>query len=472
MGRTRLIRGRYRLLETIGRGGMGEVWRALDEALERQVAVKCLKPAGRQLDHSSGGALRERFRREARVAAALQHRGVTVVHDFGEESGSLFLVMEYLDGRDLGQLLTDNGGPLPVAETVEIAEQVAAALDHTHGHGIVHRDLKPANIMRTGDGTVKICDFGIARLGQDIGFTARLSGTGAPMGTPPYMSPEQIAGATVDHRSDLYSLGCVLYELSTGTPPFGRGDPWPVLIGHRDTAPVPPRAHRPEIPRYLEEIVLGLLAKAPEDRPQRAADVVDRLTVARRPPWPSESWADPAPDGLPPWAAGMTAGHRTDGAAAGETGKEGGRAALTAGWTPRYTSNRSEAAPGALASLARRHSAGLHLAALGHWEEASEIYRSVIAEREVLLGPEHPDTLASRRELAVALGRLGGWEEALALSCQVARSRERALGVDHPDTVTSLADQAYFLERLGRPVEATRLHRRLSELSRTAACGP
>ncbi|MGK5632362.1 protein kinase domain-containing protein, partial [Streptomyces sp. URMC 123] len=284
MGETRLIHGRYRLLDLIGRGGMGEVWRARDESLGRGVAVKCLKPMGAQHDGSFTRVLRERFRREARVAAALQHPGITVVHDFGEYDGVLYLVMELLDGRNLSQLLEDNRQhPLPVPEIVDIAAQVSAALDYTHRQGIVHRDLKPANVMRLVDGTVKICDFGIARLGHDIGFTARLTGTGIAMGTPHYMSPEQIAGSPVDHRSDLYSLGCVLYELATGAPPFDLEDAWAVLVGHRDTAPEPPRRQRPDLPEQFERIVLDLLAKDPAKRPRDAAELGGRIAVARAP---------------------------------------------------------------------------------------------------------------------------------------------------------------------------------------------
>ncbi|MFI0737646.1 tetratricopeptide repeat protein [Streptomyces sp. NPDC021100] len=282
MAETRLIQGRYQLLDRIGRGGMGEVWRARDESLGRHVAVKCLKPLGPRHEPSYLRVLRERFRREARVAAALQHRGITVVHDFGESDGVLYLVMELLDGRNLSQLLEDNKQhPLPVPEVVDIAEQVGAALAYTHRQGIVHRDLKPANIMRLTDGTVKICDFGIARLGHDIGFTARLTGTGIAMGTPHYMSPEQIGGGGVDHRSDLYSLGCVLYEIATGTPPFDMDDAWAVLVGHRDTPPTPPRDLRPELPPAFEDVVLDLLAKEPDDRPDDAAELVRRLTGAR-----------------------------------------------------------------------------------------------------------------------------------------------------------------------------------------------
>ncbi|MFV2121902.1 serine/threonine-protein kinase, partial [Streptomyces sp. Act-28] len=299
MAETRLIHGRYRLAEVIGRGGMGEVWRATDESLGRRVAVKCLKPPGPEHEPDFLQVLRERFRREARVAASLQHRGVTVVHDFGEADGTLYLVMELLEGRNLSQLLEDNAHhPLPVHDLVDIAEQIADALAYTHRQGIVHRDLKPANIMRLVDGTVKICDFGIARLGAGIGTSSRLTGTGIAMGTPHYMSPEQISGGRVDHRSDLYSLGCVLYEIATGAPPFDQEDTWAVLVGHRDTAPEPPRRRRADLPPLFERIVLDLLAKAPEARPAQRRHPGDRRPPAgaRRPrPRPGHRRGDRRP---------------------------------------------------------------------------------------------------------------------------------------------------------------------------------
>jgi serine/threonine protein kinase/tetratricopeptide (TPR) repeat protein len=487
MAETRLIQSRYRLLDLIGRGGMGEVWRARDESLGRQVAVKCLKPLGPHHDQSFTGVLRERFRREARVAAALQHRGVTVVHDFGESEGVLYLVMELLEGRNLSQLLEDNKQhPLPVADVVDIADQVSGALAYTHQQGIVHRDLKPANIMRLADGTVKICDFGIARLGHDIGFTARLTGTGIAMGTPHYMSPEQISGAQVDQRSDLYSFGCVLYEIATGAPPFDLDDAWAILIGHRDTPPEPPRHHRAELPEYFERIILDLLAKEPERRPQDARELGRRIGTGRttpvyvptvvspvvgrpaherrmlEPSTPAPSPPSSREPRLPSWTRGMTTGHKATGAGLGGAPPDAA-AGLTGDWIARPAASVPEArerverptpSPELLTTLAGRHNAGLSLGRLGRWTEAGEVHRAVAAEREHVLGPDHPDTLASRYEVGFTLSRTGRAAEALREYVRVAQGRERALGPDHPDTLAARQEMAYVLGQLGRHFEA------------------
>lgn len=501
MAETRLIQSRYRLLDLIGRGGMGEVWRARDESLGRQVAVKCLKPMGPQHDQDFTRILRERFRREARVAAALQHRGVTVVHDFGEHEGVLYLVMELLDGRNLSQLLEDNEQhPLPVDDVVDIAEQVADALGYTHQQGIVHRDLKPANIMRLVDGTVKICDFGIARLGHDISVTSRLTGVGIAMGTPHYMSPEQISGGQIDHRSDLYSLGCVLYEIATGAPPFDLDDAWGVLVGHRDTQPESLRSHRAELPGFFDRVVLELLAKTPEQRPADAGDLRRRIAVGRTgeqpyleptgrvllaPPVPVERPGGPTGSGprLPDWTRGMTSGHKSTGTVTPGLAPPDHSAGLTGAWTtgadpragtgsaPPAGAERPTPSPELLAVLASRHSAGLNLGRLGHWDEAGEVHRTVAAEREQTLGPDHPDTLSSRYEVGFTLSRTGRAADALREFGRVAQGRERTLGPDHAETLAAHQEMAYVLGQLGRHFEAHQVYAAVLA-SRERSMGP
>ncbi len=448
MGETRLIRERYRLIELIGRGGMGEVWRAHDEELDRKVAVKCLKQLSPASDAQHLRVLRERFRREARVAAGLQHRGITVVHDFGADDGVLYLVMELLEGRTLAQLLRDGQGlALPLPDLVDIAEQVAGALAYTHAQGVVHRDLKPANILRLTDGTVKICDFGIARLSHDIGFTSRLTGTGLAMGTPHYMSPEQIAGVELDHRSDLYSFGCVLYELATGAPPFDLNDAWAVLVRHRSTPPDPPRDRRPELPEPMERLILDLLAKEPDDRPQDAAVIGKRLAAVRLQAGRRE---------LPSWARGLTTGADSLGHRRPRPNRPD-PAVLTGTWFARPDAT-APPEPGRPADPAARHNAGLNLSRLGRWAEAVEVHRAVAAERERLLGPDHADTLASRYELGFRLGRLGRSAEALAEYERVAAARDRVLGPDHPETLAARQETAYVLGQLGRHQDAYQVY--------------
>src|SRR5437868_2099499 len=262
-----LLGSRYRLDDELARGGMGVVYRATDLELQREVAVKIL-PARNSSERDSG-----RFLREARAAAMLNHPHIVTIHDIGDEGGQPFFVMELVAGQTLR-----DANLTALQEIVDIACQVCDALDHAHAHGLVHRDIKPENILIagsvTGHRTVKLADLGIS---VPLNGT-RLTETGLIVGTANYMAPEQAMGEPVDARTDLYSLGVVLYEIITGRIPFSGDHPLAVVSQHVNAPVVPPRAIRPDIPRALEAIILKLLAKSPADRYARGADVRDALS--------------------------------------------------------------------------------------------------------------------------------------------------------------------------------------------------
>ncbi|WP_277440436.1 serine/threonine-protein kinase [Streptomyces sp. SPB162] len=274
-----VLNGRYRLEVALGGGGFGQVYSAADQALGRQVAVKVLTLRPEWAD-GERSARQGRFRREATAAARLSHPNVAAVHDAGEHAGSPFIVMELLRGQDLRQVLAERGA-LPVADVVAYGVQICAGLEHAHGQGLVHRDIKPENLMLVADGTVKICDFGlVAERDADV---TRYTGPMSMLGSPPYFSPEQALGGEVTGRSDLYSLGCVLYALLAAAPPFSAGNT--VGYAYRHVHEVPERlaARRPDVPAALAEVVHALLAKDPADRPAGAAQTAERLRAAVRP---------------------------------------------------------------------------------------------------------------------------------------------------------------------------------------------
>ncbi|MER5184835.1 serine/threonine-protein kinase [Streptomyces sp. NPDC002896] len=259
------IAGRYELHDPIGRGAMGEVWRAFDESLGRPVAVKLLLPQDADPTAAS------RFRLEAQTAGRLNHPHLVGVFDFGEYEDRLFLVMELVGGDSLARHLASTG-PMPAGQVARIAAQAAAGLAAAHQQGIVHRDIKPANLLLDADGTVKIGDFGIARFLDDP--AAALTTTGQIVGTSLYLAPERALGQPADPACDVYSLGCVLYQLLTGRPPFRSDTAVAILHQHLDASPVPPRQLGAELPPAFQNYLLGLLAKLPEDRPtaQQVAD--------------------------------------------------------------------------------------------------------------------------------------------------------------------------------------------------------
>ncbi|QZY16931.1 protein kinase domain-containing protein [Streptomyces decoyicus] len=269
---------RYELVEQLGHGGMGKVYRAVDHRLRRTVAVKTLSA-----ELALEPEFLTRFQREAHAAAALNHPGVATVHDVGEDAGGgaaePYLVMEYVEGRTLSHVLKD--GVLPVAQAVDLTGQVLEALEHSHRHAIVHRDIKPANVMLTGTGRVKVVDFGIAKALTEV--ATRLTGTGVAVGTPAYLAPEQINGGETDHRTDLYAVGCLLYELLTGRPPYTGDSPFSVMHQHLAAEPVPPSRLRPELPPAMDAVIARALRKGREDRFASASTMHQALGEASRP---------------------------------------------------------------------------------------------------------------------------------------------------------------------------------------------
>jgi serine/threonine-protein kinase len=258
---TRVLGGRYTLHEVLGAGGMATVWRASDEVLGRDVAVKVLSP-----QYAADPGFLARFEREARHAAQLSHPHLVTVFDCGVHEGMPFIVMELVTGPTLRQVL-DQAGTLPAGEAVSIAAAVCEALDVAHGAGLVHRDIKPANIALAAGGEVKVLDFGIARA-DGAGGTTR---TQAVLGTPAYLSPEQASGQAAGPQTDLYSLGCVLFEMLTGAPPFSADTAVGLVYRHVHDNPGPPSARRPGLSDRLDQITARLLAKNPADRPASAA---------------------------------------------------------------------------------------------------------------------------------------------------------------------------------------------------------
>ncbi|MET9955209.1 protein kinase [Streptomyces sp. NPDC006339] len=287
-----LVADRYRLHVCVGRGGMGEVWRATDEVLGRDVAVKLM------LGHEHDPSAADRFRMEAQTAARLSHPHVVGVFDFGTWDGKLYLVMELVDGDSLAG---DRAQPtvLSAEQVATVAAHAAAGLAAAHRQGVVHRDIKPGNLLMDADGTVKLADFGIARFVDDP--SAGLTTTGQIVGTGLYLAPERALGQPASPASDVYSLGCVLYQLLTGQPPFRADTATALLYQHIDTPPTPPRQLGVPIPAAFEGFLLTLLAKQPEQRPgaQAIADWFSSGAWRDRPMPLPHAVPQPASHGMP-----------------------------------------------------------------------------------------------------------------------------------------------------------------------------
>src|SRR5918995_887777 len=296
---------RYEVGRLLGAGGMAEVFEGRDRLLVRRVAIKV--PLSQ---HAHDPDFAHRFRREAQAAASLSHPGVVAVYDTGSEHGTHFIVMEYVDGRTLKDVIRAEA-PLYPDRAAEITADVCSALAAAHARGLVHRDVKPANIMLMPDGRVKLMDLGIARVAEGETVTQ----TASMLGTAQYLSPEQAQGQAVDFRSDLYSLGCCLYEMLTGTVPFRGATPVAIAYRHVREDPAPPRLLNPDIPASLEAVCLKAMAKRPEDRYQTAAEfraALERVRAGQRvaagPAAAGAATAAMAPTMLPPLAGYPGAG--------------------------------------------------------------------------------------------------------------------------------------------------------------------
>lgn len=289
--------GRYRLVRELGRGAMGVVYLAEDESLQRQVAIKVLVLPGEEHERAPHEA---RFLQEAKAAGGLNHPNVVTIHELGRQGESLYIAMEWLQGTELRDRMAQ--GSLPLDEALDIAAQVASGLAAAHARGIVHRDVKPGNIMVLPGGLAKIMDFGIAR----VASSGLRTQSGTMMGSPKYMSPEQVGGHAVDHRSDIFSLGSMLYEMVTGAPAFAAPNLGQLLSAIMHGMPPPASSVRPGVPAAVEQVIARALQKNPQARYQDAGDMAREIAQCRatlagaaaRVPAAPETPADPFADTL------------------------------------------------------------------------------------------------------------------------------------------------------------------------------
>ncbi len=305
-GGTRQI-GKYLIKGELGRGGMGAVYLAEQPGLGREVAIKELI-----LSPAADPTALMRFLQEAQVMARTSHPNLVQVHDLEQIGDANYIVLEFVRGRSLRDMV--NLGPVPLPQTFAVMHGVLQALDYAHKHAIVHRDMKPENVLLSDEGNVKVADFGIARLTDDSGPGGTATKTGTTVGTPQYMSPEQVASSKVDGRSDLYSAGIMLYELVVGQPPFTASEadgPFTLMAKHVQAPPKPPSVHRPGIDMRLEEMILKSLSKRPEDRFQTGEEfdtTMSRIADRLCPGWPKS--LEPGADlskMVPPTAAAQAA---------------------------------------------------------------------------------------------------------------------------------------------------------------------
>lgn len=435
----RLVSGRYELSEQIGQGGMGQVWTAYDQRLDRRVAVKLLRPdraAGQDADE-----LRHRFVRECRVTAQVDHPGLVTVHDAGSEDDDLFLVMQHVDGIDLAEHIERNR-PYPWQWALSVAAQLCAVLCAVHAVPIVHRDLKPRNVMVRPDGAVTVLDLGVASV-MDTDST-RLTHTGLPIGSPAYMAPEQAMGGAVGPYTDLYALGILLYELLTGNVPFDGATVLGVLHSHLYEKPIPVRSKRPEIPEPLESLVNRLLEKDPQHRPDSAQEVYEALAPLLPAP------ARGAPTGvLDPTRPFVRPGAPWPDRAGAPT--------------PAAIPARPAAPPTASvpSEVARAVDDVKRLLGEGRLAQAVDRLGGILPTAESHHGPRSTVVRTLRKQYAVTLLDDGQYRRALPELRRLADERSAEAGQADPASLQFRYEAAQCLEQLGEPAAALAEYRAL-----------
>ncbi|MET9726190.1 serine/threonine-protein kinase [Streptomyces zaomyceticus] len=435
--------GRYELAERIGKGGMGQVWAARDPELGRHVAIKLIHPRD-DATRTDTEARIARFRREAQVMARLAHPGVPQIYDIVRDpvrGEDLYIVMQRLYGSTLRDICAAFA-PLPISWTACLGVHLCSVLTHTGSVPLVHRDLKPANIMVTDEGLAMVLDFGIAALLD--GDQSTLTPAGSTPGTPKYMSPEQIQAGEVTPRSDLYALGCVLYELLVGEPPFNQDHAHAVQFHHVYEPPVPVQARRPEVGDELNLLIHDLLAKHPEDRPASAQEVLARL--ARFLPRGETAAAEGWPRGLrillhpgPAWFTTPTTTNdaptlHQDRLQQADTLFDGGEYARAYTLYQEHLTELADRGVGESKEVLRlRGQLAYCMTKLGEVTQALETYEHVLKAAEIL-PPDDPFLLATRRRHGLLLHSTGRLVEAFHVLVALHRDLLQHLGTESPET--------------------------------------
>ncbi|MEW2384047.1 serine/threonine-protein kinase [Micromonospora sp. NPDC047707] len=455
------IAGRYERVEEIGSGGMGQVWRGYDSVLDREIAIKLIRPDAVHTPEQAE-ELAKRFRREARVTARIQHHGVPQVYDavLDRSYDRLYLVMEFVRGTALRAFI-DPQQPLPMAWAAAIAAQICTVLSHAHAIPVVHRDLKPDNVLVTADGAVKLLDFGIAAiLRTDV---TRLTATGSPIGTHHYMPPEQIQGAQITPQSDLYALGCVLHELLAGQRVFAGRSDFELWSQHVSEPPPPLRTLRPDVPAAIEELILELLAKAPEDRPAEAYDVYERLLPFLPLPGSPSPASDPARSTMPD----PTLVYRRPNSPR--------RRPEPAPVVPTPRSETSAVDPAAILRTGVRDAIKAAIAQSDdllddeRFAQAAEVLEQVIGPASAALGAESPRVLGLRSRRAAILIIGGDFRRALPEFDALAAAYARTAGPTSEDALECLRQAAHCRAELGQATTALRQFRQVLTHVRAAS---